>query len=69
MHRSLRAQLQQIESHGLSVVRVDQGKHYKVRIRARDGREMMLVMHRTGSDWRAARNQDSTLRAFAKGQT
>lgn len=62
--RSIRAIIEQA---GLTVVSYVCNSHWKVRVRAPDGREMQVIMAVTASDHRAEKNKLAQLRKFAKG--
>lgn len=51
----------------LEVLGVERGKHLRVRVRAKDGREGLQVFSVSSSDHRTMQNRKSDLRRFARG--
>lgn len=52
---------------GLEVLGFDRSKHYKIRVRADDGRTTTITAAVTASDRRAVANQRARFSRFAKG--
>lgn len=57
-----------VEEAGLEVISVVKNCHYKVHVRAPDGRTMNMTMPSSPSDRRWQHNQRTTLRQFADGR-
>ena len=53
---------------GLKVERIAAGTHWKLYVRAQDGRTAVITAPRSGSDWRGDKNKRAQMRAFARGQ-
>lgn len=66
--RAYREATELCEEVGLTVLSIDTGKHIKVRVRAKDGREAAFTFPITGSDRRGQHNQRAELRRFARGE-
>lgn len=69
--KRLRAIKAEIAALGGEILSIDQGKHLKVRFRNPAGREHMLLVSRSPSDWRAGLDTTARLRRMmrATGET
>ena len=54
---------------GLTVERVAQSKHYKLYVKAGDGRTAVITAPRSGSDHRGDKNKLAQMRAFSRAAT
>lgn len=67
-HKVLRDFLGLATREKAEVVKVDDGKHYKVHLRAPDGRVGVFIEAKSPSDHRGQHNARSRIRRFIAGQ-
>lgn len=67
MTKVLREWRNLIANEGAEVLKVEQGRHYKIHMRAPDGRTQFVVAARTPSCRHAIHNDRSLIRRFVRG--
>lgn len=59
--------IEDVEKAGLIFVKAEINKHYKIHVRAPDGRTCFFVVSRSSSDHHARKNNLSIMKRFARG--
>lgn len=59
--------IEDVEKAGLTFVKAEINKHYKIHVRAPDGRTCFFVVSRSSSDHHARKNSVAIMKRFAKG--